>query len=182
MPTVPPGVEEEEINNGGDNAEGPDQDQQQPQQQQQQQQTVECGAAGDNVPNALTYSSIRKHNKRQHEREKFQNKLLETLQNDGKNEEQDGTELAMLAMVKKIKRNLTADQQEDLIDESQQVVSRFCRDVKQKRSVPTATIGSANQVQVIEQPQQMMLQPYNPGTALDEHELADLHPVSFKNM
>ena len=176
-------MEEEEINNGGDNAKGPDQDQQQPQQQQQQQQqTVECGAAGDNVPNALTYSSVRKHNKHQHEREQFQNKLLETLQNDGKNEEQDGTELAMLAMVKKIKCNLTADQQEDLIDELQQVVSRFCRDVKQNRSVPTATIGSANQVQVIEQPQQMMLQPYNPGTSLDEHKLADLRPVSFNNM
>ena len=141
---------------------------------------MEGGAAGDNVPNALTYSSFRRHNKRQHEREQFQNKLLETLQNDGKNEEQDGTELAMLAMVKKIKRNLTADQQEDLIDELQQVVSRFCHDVKQKKSVPTATIGSGNQVEV--QPQPMMLQPYNPGTALDEHELADLRPVVFKNM
>ena len=83
------------------------------------------------APNAITYCSSRKRsNKRQQDHEDFQQQLLETLKSDGKDEEQDGTDLAMMAMVKKIKHNLSADQQEDLIDELQQVVSRFCREVK----------------------------------------------------
>ena len=85
------------------------------------------GPADDNIPNALTYSSRKKSNKRQHEREEFQNKLLETLRNDG---DQDATDRAMLALVKKMKRNLNGDQQEELIEELQQVVGRFCHDVK----------------------------------------------------
>ena len=59
------------------------------------------GPAGDNIPNTLTYSSRKKSSKHQHEREEFQNKLLETLKNDGDQEEQDATDLAMLALVKK---------------------------------------------------------------------------------
>ena len=60
----------------------------------------------------------------------FNNSSLKHSKSDGKDEEQDSTDLAMMAMVKKIKCNLSADQQEDLIDELQQVVSRFCREVK----------------------------------------------------
>ena len=85
------------------------------------------GPAGDNIPNALTYSSRKKSNWRQHEREEFQNKLLETLKNDGDQEEQDTTDLAMLALVKKMKFHLNDDQQEELIEELQQVVGRFCK-------------------------------------------------------
>ena len=49
----------------------------------------------------MIYSSRKKSNKHQHEREEFQNKLLETLKSDGDKEEQDATDLAMLALIKK---------------------------------------------------------------------------------
>ena len=137
------------------------------------------GPAGDNIPNALMYSSRKKSNKRQHEREEFQNKLLETLKNDGDQEEQDATDLAMLALVKKMKRNLNGGQQEELIEELQQVVGRFCRDVKrlQNRSVPPSTVG-----QVIQQRQEMLMQPYNTVSQLDGTDLADLQTVTFSSI
>ena len=103
-PNIPPGLETEDTD--GDNGTNENGDAPEDEQQAQQQQAV----APVN--------------------EDFQQQLLETLKSDGKDEEQDGTDLAMMAMVKKIKHNLSADQQEDLIDELQQIVSRFCHEVK----------------------------------------------------
>ena len=134
-PNVPPGLETEETdadNGANENGDAPE-DGQQAQQQQAAApvNAAQPGPSGDDAPNAITYCSTRKRsNKRQQEHEDFQQQLLETLKSDGKDEEQDGTDLAMMAMVKKIKHNLSADQQEDLIDELQQVVSRLCHEVK----------------------------------------------------
>ena len=98
-------MQDEDINGGNtdNNAEVQDdvQEQQQPQAGPSGAGGGGGGPAGDKIPNALTYSSRKKSNKHQHEREEFQNKLLETLRNDGDKEEQDATDLAMLALVKK---------------------------------------------------------------------------------
>ena len=66
------------------------------------------------------------------------------MSKDTPEEEQDSTELAMQAMLKKIKRNLNADAQDDLIDELQQVVSRFIHQAKGTQ-VPPA-VGTHNEV------------------------------------
>ena len=172
-------MQDEDINGGNTDNNAEVQDDVQEQQQPQAGPSGGGGPAGDNIPNALTYSSRKKSNKRQHEREEFQNKLLETLKNDGDQEEQDATDLAMLALVKKMKRNLNGDQQEELIEELQQVVGRFCRDVKclQNRSVPPSTVG-----QVIQQRQEMLMQPYNAVSQLDGTDLADLQTVTFSSI
>ena len=176
-------MQDEDINGGNtdNNAEVQDdvQEQQQPQAGPSGAGGGGGGPAGDNIPNALTYSSRKKSNKRQHEREEFRNKLLETLRNDGDKEEQDATDLAMLALVKKMKRNLNGDQQEELIEELQQVVGRFCHDVKhlQNRSVPPSTVG-----QVVQQRQEMLMQPYNAVSQLDGTDLADLQTVTFSSI
>ena len=134
-PNIPPGLETEDTY--GDNGTNENGDAAEDGQQARQQQAValvnvaQPGPSGDDAPNAITYCSTRKrYNKREQEHKDFQQQLLETLKSNGKDEEQDGTDLAMMAMVKKIKSNLSADQQEDLIDELQQVVSRFCHEVK----------------------------------------------------
>ena len=167
-PNIPPGLEAEDTE--GDNGANENADAADDGQQAWQQQAVapvnaaQPGPSGDDAPNAITYCSSRKRsNKRQQDHEDFQQQLLETLKSDGKDEEQDGTDLAMMAMVKKIKRNLSADQQEDLIDELQQVVSRFCHEVKQgqNRSLPSAAGGSAQVQQMVTQNDAMVLQPYN---------------------
>ena len=82
----------------------------------------------------------------------------------------------MLALVKNMKCHLNGDQQEELIEELQQVVGRFCRDVKhlQNRSVPPSTVR-----QVVQQRQEMLMQPYN---QLDATDLADLQTVMFSSM
>ena len=69
-----------------------------------QQQQAQGGPSGDtgNYPNAETYSSKPKRYKRQQEREDFQHQLLATLSKHTPEEEQDSTELAMQAMLKKI--------------------------------------------------------------------------------
>ena len=81
-----------------------------------------------------------------------------------------------------MKRNLNGDQQEELIEELQQVVGRFCRNVKhlQNRSVPPSTVAAGGQV--IQQRQEMLMQPYNPVSQLDATDLADLQTVTFSNM
>ena len=67
------------------------------------------------------------------------------LSDDGP--EYDETELAMMALVKKIKRNLTPDGQEEVIEELQEVVMRHCRQAKTSRArQPTAAAGSAQQL------------------------------------
>ena len=67
------------------------------------------------------------------------------LSDDGP--EYDETELAMMALVKKIKRNLTPDAQEEVIEELQEVVMRHCRQAKASRTTqPTAAAGSAQQL------------------------------------
>ena len=85
----------------------------------------------------------------------------------------------MLALVKKMKRNLNGDQQEELIEEIQQVVGRFCCDVKrlQNRSVPPSTVG-----QVVQQRQEMLMQPYNAVSQLDGTDLTDLQTVTFSSI
>ena len=115
VPNVPPGVQDKDINagNADNNAEAQEDVQEQQQPQAGPSSAGAGGPAGDNIPNALMYSSRKKSNKHQHEREEFQNKLLETLKNDGDKEEQDATDLAMLALVKKMKHNLNGDQQEE---------------------------------------------------------------------
>ena len=81
-----------------------------------------------------------------------------------------------------MKCNLNGDQQEELIEELQQVVGRFCHDVKhlQNRSHPPSTVAAGGQV--VEQRQEMLMQPYNPVSQLDATELADLQTVMFSNM
>ena len=113
VPNVPPGVQDEDINAGNADNNAEAQEDIQEQQQPQAGPSGAGGPAGDNIPNALMYSSRKKSNKCQHEREEFQIKLLETLKNDGDKEEQDATDLAMLALVKKMKCNLNGDQQEE---------------------------------------------------------------------
>ena len=68
------------------------------------------------------------------------------MSKDTPEEEQDSTELAMQAMLKKIKPNLNADAQDDLIDELQQVVSRFICHAK-ATPVPAA-VGTPKEVMV----------------------------------
>ena len=69
-----------------------------------------------------------------------------------------------------------------VIEELQQVVGRFCRNVKhlQNRSVPPSTVVAGGQV--IQQRQEMLMQPYNPVSLLDATDLADLQTVTFSNM
>ena len=88
----------------------------------------------------------------------------------------------MLALVKKMKHNLNGDQQEELIEELQQVVGRFHHNVKhlQNRSVPPSTFAAGGQV--VQQRQEMLMQPYNPVSQLDATDLADLQTVTFSNM
>ena len=167
-PNIPPGLETEETdadNGANENGDAPEDGQQAWQQQAVAPvNAAQPGPSGDDAPNAITYCSTRKRsNKRQQECKDFQQQLLKALKSDGKDEEQDGTDLAMMAMVKKIKHNLSADQQEDLIDELQQVVSRLCHEVKwgQNRPLPSAAAGSAQAQQMVIQNDAMVLQPYN---------------------
>ena len=140
--------------------------------QQQQAQGGPCGDTG-NYPNAETYSSKpKRYNKHQQEREDFQHQLVATLSKDSPEEEQDSTELAMQAMLKKIKRNLNADAQDDLIDELQQDVSRFIHQAK-GTPVPPA-VGTANEVIVPSVGEQMEIG--QDGT------LMELRAVSFEDM
>ena len=78
----------------------------------------------------------------------------------------------MQAMLKKIKRNLNADAQNDLIDELQQVVSRFIHQAK-GTPVPPA-VGTANEVIVPSVGEQMEIG--QDGT------LMELRAVSFEDM
>ena len=169
---VPPENENAESgDNGNDNADGGPQVEVNDVQQQQ----AQGGPSGDtgNYPNAETYSSKpKRYNKHQQEREDFQHQLLATLSKDSPEEEQDSTELAMQAMLKKIKRNLNADAQDDLIDELQQVVSRF---IRQAKGTPVApAVGTTNEVFVPSVGEQMEIG--QDGT------LMQMRAVSFEDM
>ena len=83
-PNIPPGLETEDTD--GDNGANENGDAAEDGQQARQQQAValvnvaQPGPSGDDAPNAITYCSTRKRsNKRQQEREDFQQQLLETL-------------------------------------------------------------------------------------------------------
>ena len=78
----------------------------------------------------------------------------------------------MQAMLKKIKRNLNADAQDDLIDELQQVVSRF---IRQAKGTPVApAVGTTNEVFVPSVGEQMEIG--QDGT------LMQMRAVSFEDM
>ena len=164
-------------NNGQDEA---GQEQEQAAQAQAQPQ---AGPSGD-APNPATYNSKqKKSNKCQQEREDFQHQLLASLANDNPDDEQDLTELAMLAMVKKMKRNLDDDAQDELIDEIQQVVSRFIRHVKRRRE-PTAAAGSAEQMMAPNQNFQLPLgqDEMPPPLGAVGNGLLELQPINFGDM
>ena len=94
------------------------------------------------------------------------------MSKDTPEEEQDSTELAMQAMLKKMKRNLNADAQDDLIDELQQVVSRFIQQAK-GTPVPPA-LGTPNEVIVLSVGEQMEIG--------EDGTLMELKAVSFEDM
>ena len=90
------------------------------------------------MPNASTYDSrTAKKNKRQIERQEFNERLLATLAND-KDDDYDETELAMMSMTKKIKHTLSPEAQEDVIEELQLVVSRHVHLARAPTSTSTA--------------------------------------------
>ena len=78
----------------------------------------------------------------------------------------------MQAMLKKIKRNLNADAQDDLIDELQQVVSRFIHQAKGNPVAPA--VGTTNEVFVPSVNEQMEIG--QDGT------LMQMRAVSFEDM
>ena len=78
----------------------------------------------------------------------------------------------MQAMLKKIKRNLNADAQDDLIDELQQVVSRFIR--HSKATPVAAAVGTPKEVMVPPVGEQMEI-------GLDST-FMELRAVNFEDM